>query len=203
MDQRIHLVFPQHIQWSSFFVFLSRWRSCRQRDCCSTFHPDIVSSSAHHPSPSELRATKKKCSIILWKNIMEELENLILDGFFSVGVASGKSTENTSTCILKLCIVYGNNNAIANKARATASEVWDPMTVIDKYDITGRPVQFQWHMVAGHPAIQSMREIQTFFGSTNPCDVKSRNIFISMFNDIVYWILHTQQKLPNMRCNSS
>ena len=42
VDWRIHLVSPQHARWSFFFLLWSRRRSCRQRDCWSTLHPDIV-----------------------------------------------------------------------------------------------------------------------------------------------------------------
>ena len=41
----------------------------------------------------------------------------------------------------------GGHNAIADEAwAAKTSEVWDPMTLKDKYDITGRPVQFHGHI---------------------------------------------------------
>ena len=40
-----------------------------------------------------------------------------------------------------LCV--GGLNAVANEARATEiSQVWDPITFMEKDDITGRPVQF-------------------------------------------------------------
>ena len=55
-----------------------------------------------------------------------------------------------------LCV--GNNNAIANEAWATKlPEVWGPTTFMEKYDITGRPVQFHWLIFSGHTAIQLMR----------------------------------------------
>ena len=44
------------------------------------------------------------------------------------------------------------------------SEVRDPTTFIEKDDITGRPVQFHWHIFSGHTAIHIMREIQRFLG---------------------------------------
>ena len=49
----------------------------------------------------------------------------------------------THVHVLSDCVVCGNNDAIANESWVTQlSEAWDPMTFIDKYDITGRPVQF-------------------------------------------------------------
>ena len=45
-----------------------------------------------------------------------------------------------------LCVGCRN----ANEAGATKiSEVWNPMTFIDKYDITGPSVQFHWHLFLG------------------------------------------------------
>ena len=64
-----------------------------------------------------------------------------------------------------LCV--GGHNATANEAWATkTSEVQDPMTFIDKYDITGRLVQCHKHQISGQTAIQITREIQTFLWST-------------------------------------
>ena len=50
------------------------------------------------------------------------------------------------------------------------------MTFVDKYETTVRPVQFHWHVFSGHTAIQITRELQ------------GRIMFMSMFNDIEYWI---------------
>ena len=45
-----------------------------------------------------------------------------------------------------LCVGCRN----ANEAAATKiTEVWNPMTFIDKYDITGPSVQFHWHLFLG------------------------------------------------------
>ena len=77
-----------------------------------------------------------------------------------------------------------------------------PDDIIHQYDITGRPVQFHWHIFSGHTTIKIMREIQTFTRSPRPCDYDGRFIFMSMFNDIEYWrttksahVLQTQQRL--------
>ena len=77
----------------------------------------------------------------------------------------------------------GNINASTNEAWATKlSEVWSPMTFIDKYDITGRPVQFPWHIFPGHTAIQIMREVQTFLGTTIPFGLMRESYFMSTLN---------------------
>ena len=90
------------------------------------------------------------------------------------------------------------------------SEVWDPMIFTHRYEIKGRPVQFHWQFLVGSTPLHIMREIQIILGSTEPCNVKGRIVFMSMFNDIEYWIknneqhvLQTQQRLPNTRSNSS
>ena len=57
-----------------------------------------------------------------------------------------------------------------------------------------KSVQFHWHTFSGHTAMQIMREIQTFFGPTEPCDFKGRIIFMSMFNNIERWTKDDQQK---------
>ena len=62
----------------------------------------------------------------------------------------------------------GHNDAIANQAWTTKfSEVWDPMTFMRKYDITGRPVQFHWLIFSGHTAIQIMRDIHISWDPRN------------------------------------
>ena len=101
----------------------------------------------------------------------------------------------------------GNNKTRANQAWATSM---DPTTFTGMYCITGRPVQFHWHTFSRHTASQIMRENQTFLGSTEPCGFKGRIKFMSMFNDIAYWVKgnskhlsQTQQRLPNARSNSS
>ena len=69
--------------------------------------------------------------------------------------------------------------------RATKfSEFWDSSTFMDKYDITGRPVQFHWHTFSSHTALQFKKEIQTFLVSTEPCDFKCRNMFMLVFHNI-------------------
>ena len=95
--------------------------------------------------------------------------------------------------------------------RPELSDVSDPMTFRDKYGITGRPVQFQWHIFSVHAAIQIMREIQTFSGCTRPCGCKGRIILMTMFNYIECWIkdiqqeclAKTHQRLTNTRNNPS
>ena len=108
----------------------------------------------------------------------------------------GSLLRTESTCNLRLSIVcVEKNNAIANEAStAKLSEVWDPMTFTDKFDITGRPVQFHWHILSALTAIQIMREILTLLGPTKPCDFKARIVFMLMFNDIQCRILYNQQK---------
>ena len=92
---------------------------------------------------------------------MAELENRILESLVTVGVTNRKSFENRSTSVLRLCIVCVGE--IAHKAWATKlSEVQDVTTFRDKYDITGRTVQFLWHVFSGRTANQIMRTIQTF-----------------------------------------
>ena len=60
----------------------------------------------------------------------------------------------------------GNKKAYPNQTWATRlSELWESSTFMDKYDITGRPVQFHLHKFSGHTVIQIKREIQTFLGS--------------------------------------
>ena len=68
--------------------------------------------------------------------------------------------ENGCTCILRRCAMCEKEeNTIANLARATKfSELWDPTTFMDKYDVTGRPVPFHWHIFSGHTTIQLKRE---------------------------------------------
>ena len=96
----------------------------------------------------------------------------------------------------------GKNNAIAKQAWATKlSEAWYPTTFMDKYGITGRPVQFHGHTFSGHPAIQIMSH--TFLGSTETCVFKGRIIFMSMFNDIEYWIKDNQYVCSNKKKRSS
>ena len=47
----------------------------------------------------------------------------------------------------------GKNNAIAKQAWATKlSEAWYPTTFMDKYGITGRPVQFHGHIIFRPPS---------------------------------------------------
>ena len=57
----------------------------------------------------------------------------------------------------------------------------------DKNDVTGRPLQFRRNIFSGHATIQIKREIRTFLGSTEPCDLRGRLMFRSMFNDIEWW----------------
>ena len=79
-----------------------------------------------------------------------------------------------------LCV--GNNNVIANAAWATkTSEVWNPMTFTHKYDITGRPVQFYWHLLWLHSAPNHETKFK------RPRDFKGRNISMSMVRDIEWW----------------
>ena len=66
-----------------------------------------------------------------------------------------------------LCVC--NNNAFPNQTWATKLyEVWDSSTLMDSFDITGRPLQFHWHIFSGHTANQIKREIPTFWRSTEP-----------------------------------
>ena len=102
-------------------------------------------------------------------------------------------------------------NTIANLARATkVSELWDPTTFMDKYDVTGRPVPFHWPIFSGHTTIQLKREIQTILGSTEPWYFRGRSIFMSMFNNTEDKKLGNEQTCPehakevtDMQTNSS
>ena len=91
--------------------------------------------------------------------------------------------------ILRRCIRSRNNNVIAHQAWATKlSEKWDSSTFMDKYDITDRLMQFQWHIFHATQRSKSEKNskiLGDFIGQT---------ILMSMFNDIIYWIKVNQQK---------
>ena len=81
---------------------------------------------------------------------------------------------------------------------------------IDKYDITGRPVQFHWHTFSDHTALQIKREIKTFLGSTEPWDFRGRTILICVLSDIELRnqalsknVSKTQKSSRNIQSNSS
>ena len=91
--------------------------------------------------------------------------------------------------------------SIANEAWATKlSEVWDPMTFTDKYEIT-RADQFNFIRMyfLATTALQITKEVQTFLGSTRPIDVKGRIIFMTMFNDIEWWKRGNEQNMSRKR----
>ena len=98
----------------------------------------------------------------------------ILEQFMSVGTTN-RSIEKRSSCVL-YSVLW----------ETTLSEMWDSSLFMDKFDLTGRPAQFHWHIFRPHSAPNQGREIQTFLGSTEPCDLRGRIIFMSVFNDIEF-----------------
>ena len=102
-------------------------------ECRRQYTTALIPRSPGHPSGADFYG------ISSWQNWQTESWKQISP----VEVTNETSTENRRTYILRLCSACGQNNTIAKEAWATKlSELWDPMTFIDKNDITGRPVQF-------------------------------------------------------------
>ena len=135
----------------------------------------------HRDCASQTSGSHQHCCRIMWDFILTEMANRILEQFVSVGDTNKESIEQRCTSLLDSILCVGGRNAIANEAWATKiSKVWDPMTFIDKFDITGRPVQFHWHICSGHTRLQVMHERNSnILGIHGPCGSESRIIFMS------------------------
>ena len=72
----------------------------------------------------------------------------------------------------------------SNETWSTKIFDYEPREFEDKYDLTGRQVQFHWHIFTGSTACQIMREVLTFVETKRSCDFNDRIIFMSMLNDI-------------------
>ena len=102
-------------------------------------------------------------------------------------------------CFQTLCCLWETTTPLQNQAWATKlSAVWDATTVVDKYGITDRPVQFHWHILSGHTDPNHERNSQTFLGYTEASDLDGRILFISMLNDFKYRI-----KINEQRCSAN
>ena len=100
-------------------------------------------------------------------------------------------------------------DASANEPWATKPSEEDRMTVIDRYDITGRRVQFHWRKFSGHSTTQIKREkFKHCWEAQIRVISKVRSNSCQCWTTLNIWkmskhVLQTQQWLPNTRSNSS
>ena len=97
----------------------------------------------------------------------------------------------------------GNNKAFPNQTWATTlSGVRDPMTLMDKYDISSRPEQFHWHILSGQRPLQIKLENPTFLGYAGfqRPNATTLNIRIQAMSKNVS---KTHKRLPGMQSNTS
>ena len=60
----------------------------------------------------------------------------------------------------RICIEWEIITSLQTRHVRKSYLKWDPMTFMDKYENTGRPMQFHSHIFSGHKAIQTMTETQ-------------------------------------------
>ena len=132
-------------------------------------------NSQKHRRSSKLCKPDFKPSQTVQQNFVEfhYWQNWQTDSWIILSRLVAPTANLLTTDVLRLCIMCGNNNAIADQAWATKlSEAWDPTTFFDKYDIMVQTSAIPRVHISGHTAIQVTREIQTLVGSTEPCDFK-------------------------------
>ena len=64
----------------------------------------------------------------------------------------------------RICIVWERTTSLQTRHVRQSYLKWDPMTFMDKYENTGRPVQFHSHIFSGHKTIQTMTETPNVLG---------------------------------------
>ena len=61
--------------------------------------------------------------------------------------------------------------------------------------IDGEPMNFEWNIFPGFTTLQLCNKVQEFmFKMSDPSQFKGRIIFMSMFNDIMWWIKDNEQE---------
>ena len=53
--------------------------------------------------------------------------------------------------------------------------------------IEGKPMEFEWNICPGFTTLQLVDEVQKFMKMSDPAQFQGRIIFMSMFNDILWW----------------
>ena len=85
---------------------------------------------------------------------MAKLGHRILEEWISVG-KTHRTVENRSSCVLGLC-ACGKQQRLSESWATKLLDVWDTSTFMDKFEITGRPVQFPLaHICRPHSAPKS------------------------------------------------
>ena len=125
-------------------------------------------NSQKHRRSSKLCKPDFKPSQTVQQNCVEfhYWQNWQTDSWIILSRLVAPTANLLTTDVLRLCIMCGNNNAIADQAWATElSEAWDPTTFFDKYDIMGRPMQFHWYIFQ---ATQRSKSRERFKHSWDP-----------------------------------
>ena len=84
---------------------------------------------------------------------------------------------------LVLCVEHHNWNPTLNWA-TKLQDLWGPNAHPEQNDITGRPIEFEWHVYSGATAPEIRHHIQEFLGDIEAKEFERRSVFMSMFTDI-------------------